>query len=58
MKVGYSETLTNGSEVEDDQWRKEGKMKKIVCGEEEFTVETYIVNIVYNIVNVFSDLCF
>lgn len=58
MKAGYLETQTNGSEVEDDQWRKEGKLKKVVYDEEEFTVESHIVNIVYSIVNVLSDLSF
>jgi hypothetical protein len=58
MKIGCLETLTDGSEVEDDQWRKGGMLKNVVCDEEELTVGSYIVNIVYSVVNVSSDLCF
>jgi hypothetical protein len=29
MKVGCLETLKKGSEVEDDQWRKEGRLKDV-----------------------------
>jgi hypothetical protein len=45
MKVGFMETPTNGSEMEDNQWSKEGRLKKAVCDVEEFLAKYCIVNI-------------